>query len=527
MSIYPIHVRWSSVKLSAAAFTAAGLLGSAPQTVSADLVSSAPPAPEVLPDFSYAVLCDRAQKLAAKPYTPEPSTPLPDFLKKLTLDQYQALRFRPEQGPWRGSPMRFSLQFFHRGYIYQDPVNVYLVDRGHVTDFRFYPGQFDYTHSHFPEPVPNDLQFAGLRILYPLNRPDKQDEVATFIGATYFRLIGARQHYGAAGRGLTINTADPSGEEFPRFTEFWIQKPAPEATNIEFFALLDSPSAAGAYHFLLTPGAASVLEVQASLVLRREVKKLGLAPLTSMMYKSTTRLRFVPDYRPQVHDSDGLLLAGADSSWSWRPLNNPDRDFNLSQFSLPDPAGFGLFQRERDFFAYEDLGTRFELRPSLWVQPEGKWGAGVVELVEIPSPSDANDNIIAYWLANQKPAPGQEFRWAYKISALLVESPQPALYRVLSTFISPPHDKVPVRFIIDFEGQTPPEVPPKAPVEAEVQVSRGQVQNLGLEKNEVTGGWRASFNLVDAGDHPVELRLFLRSAAKRLSEVWLYHLKVP
>lgn len=463
--------------------------------------------------------------MAAKPYAPEPSTPLPEFLKQLTYDQYQSLRFHPEEGPWRGARMRFSLQFFHRGFIYQDPVRVYLLEAGQVTAFRFSTQQFDYSQSHFAKPIPPDLQFAGLRILYPLNKPGKQDEVATFIGATYFRLVGARQRYGAAGRGLTIDTAEPSGEEFPRFSEFWIEKPAEEASNLQFYALLDSPSAVGAFRFVLTPGEATCLEVEASLFLRREVKKLGLAPLTSMFYKGASQLRYIADYRPQAHDSDGLLLGSGTTEWSWRPLVNPEKEHQVSQFPLVNLAGFGLLQRDRDFFDYEDLTTRFELRPSLWVQPLGQWGPGTIELVEIPTPADANDNVIAYWLPNQKLAAGQELRWGYKLYALQTEPPRPPLLRVLSTLVNPPHEKVPIRFVIDFAGALPHAVS-GAPI-ANVQVSSGQVQNLGIERNEVIGGWRTSFNLADIGDRAVDLRLYLHHAGKRLSEAWLYHLRAP
>jgi len=493
----------------------------------ADPVASSPPSPRVAPAFSFSVLKDRARELAAKPYQPEPGAELPDFLKRLNYDQYQSLRFRPEQGPWKGERLPFSIQFFHRGYLFQDPVRIYLVDAGQVQDFRFSPQQFDYGQNQFPKPVPPDLQFAGLRVLYPVNNPSKQDEVATFIGASYFRLIGAHQRYGAAGRGLAINTAEPSGEEFPRFTEFWIEKPGQSANYLQLFALLDSPSVTGAWRFVIKPGEATELEVEASIFLRKEVKKLGLAPLTSMMLIGANHIRCIPDFRPEVHDSDGLLLRHGAEQWLWRPLINPEKDHQVSDFPAQELKGFGLLQRERDFHDYQDLASRYEVRPSLWVEPRDTWGRGALELVEIPTPSEGNDNIVAYWVAKDTPAVGQEFHWTYSLTASLTDPPRPPLLRVLNTRINPEHDKLPPRFVIDFTGDSLPSLAASAPVAANVQASHGEFRNVVIEKNEVTGGWRTFFDLAGAGAQPAELRLFLHSGDLVLSETWVYHYRGP
>jgi glucans biosynthesis protein len=490
-----------------------------------DSAEVSPARPQVAPGFSFAALRERVRAMAAQPYHAEAAPVLPDSLKGLSFDQYQSLRFRPEQGPWHGQAMRFSLQFLHRGYLFQDSVRVYLVDAGQVQDFRFSPEQFDYSQLHLTKPVTGDLQFAGLRVLYPLNVPGKQDEVASFIGATYFRLIGAGQRYGASGRGLAIDTAEPTGEEFPRFTEFWIEKPAPQATQLQLFALLDSPSAAGVYRFVVKPGERSDLEVEASVFLRKRVQKLGLAPLTSMFLKGANWTQYIADYRPQAHDSDGLLLEGGPGQWSWRPLINPDKDHHVSQFPFEQLAGFGLLQRDRNFHDYEDLIARFELRPSLWVQPLESWGAGRVELVEIPSSSDGNDNIVAYWLPKQIPDPGKELHWTYRLSATTSEPEKPSLLRVQSTLIGMPHDHAPLRFVLDFAEPAPIALASQAPLEANVQTSNGQIRNLMVQTNQAAGGYRASFELSGAPGQPADLRLYLHSAEKVLSETWLYHLQ--
>ena len=69
----------------------------------------------------------------------------------------------------------------------------------------------------------------------------------------------------------------------------------------------------------------------------------------------------------------------------------------ISAFADTSPRGFGLLQRERMFADYQDLEARYENRPSVWVEPIGDWGEGAVELVEIPSEQEVNDNIVAFW----------------------------------------------------------------------------------------------------------------------------------
>jgi periplasmic glucans biosynthesis protein len=479
--------------------------------------SPAAPAP-----FSFETLRQRAAALAEAPYRAEPNR-LPDFLKALDYDHYLAIRFRPESGPWVGEGLPFTLQFFHPGYLYQDAVVIHLLEGGQVRDFDFSPNRFDYGQNRFPKAVPADLHFAGLRVLYPVNAPGKQDEVATFVGASYFRLLGARQRYGISARALTIDTAEPTGEEFPRFTEFWVERPAPRTNSLQLFALLDSPRAAGAYRFVIKPGTVTVMDLEAWLFVRKEIKKLGLAPLTSMFLAGANRTRYLPDFRPEVHDSDGLLLQTSDGKWLWRPLVNPDKAHHLSEFRADNLAGFGLLQRQRDFHDYEDLQARFDLRPSLWVRPQNTWGTGTVELVEIPTPNEWNDNIVAYWVPKQKAGPGQQFHWNCSLSALLGEPDDSPLLRVENTRIAPPHDKKPVRFVVDFNGHNPRLPASPAKPEAKVQASRGEVQNLVVETNEVTGGWRAFFDLLPAGEQEADLQLFLHSGDEVLSETWLYY----
>ncbi len=476
--------------------------------------------------FSFQTIRERARALAAKEYRPEPNK-LPDFLKKLTYSDYQAIRFRTEQAPWRNPPLKFTLQFFHPGYLYQDPAVIHLVEDGQVRDFDFSPDQFDYGRLVFPQPLPRDLRFAGLRVLYPVNHPRKQDEIASFVGASYFRVLGARQRYGASMRGLAIDTAEPSGEEFPRFTEFWVERPGVASSRLQLFALLDSPSLAGAYRFVLKPGDTTILEEEASVFLRKEVRKLGLAPLTSMFLVGENRTRYVPDFRPEVHDSDGLLLQFGDGQWLWRPLVNPDKNHRISSFASDNLRGFGLLQRDREFRDYEDLAARYDLRPSLWVQMETNWGSGTVELVEIPSPDEFHDNVVAYWVPKQKPAVAQELHWVCALSAFLTGPARPRLLTVQATRIRPEHDKLPLLFVLDFNGDAPAGLMATNTLEAKVQASRGEVRNQVVQKNDLTGGWRMSFELAGDLGEEVELRAFLLSGSQTVSETWVYRYQRP
>jgi periplasmic glucans biosynthesis protein len=482
--------------------------------------------PPVAPAVSFESLRERARAMAAKEYHSEPNK-LPDFLKKLSYDDYHVIRYRPEQGPWIADQLDFRLEFFHPGFLYQDPVLIHLVEEGQVKDFDLSPQQFDYGRVHFPEPLPRDVHFAGLRVLYQLNQPRKWDELASFIGASYFRVLGARQRYGASFRGLAIDTAEPSGEEFPRFTEFWVEKPGPESTFIRVLALLDSSRAAGAFQFVIKPGDTTTVNQEASVFLRKEVKKLGLAPLTSMFLMGENRTRFVPDFRPEIHDSDGLLLQMGKTQWLWRPLVNPQKTHRVSSFPADNVTAFGLLQRDHDFRSYEDLGARYDLRPSLWVQPATNWGAGTIELVEIPTPNEVNDNIVAYWVPKQKPAPGQEIHWACTLSSFLTGPEHSALETVLATRISPEHDKIPPHFVIDFTGDAPGSFATNATVQAKIQTSRGEIQNLVVHKNDVTGGWRVFFDLGGELGDETELRAFLLSGSAILSETWVYSYLKP
>lgn len=472
--------------------------------------------------FSFETARSLARALAAKNFQPAVNSDLPDGLKKLTYDQYQAIRFRPEHSLWKDDHVRFIAQFFQRGYLYQDPVKIHVIDGERVTDVTYSPEQFDFHSNRIPENLPATLGFGGFRLLYPLNSPEKMDEVAEFLGATYFRVLGAAQRYGTSSRGLAIDTAEPDGEEFPRFTEFWLEKPAALAGGMRVYALLDSPSAAGAYCFVIEPGDVTHVQVEASLFFRRSPKKIGLAPMAGLFLSGENSTRCFPDYRRQVHDADGLLFEASPSDWLWRPLVNPARTHRITRFPAAEGKKFGLMQRDRQFSDYGDLASRFERRPSYWIEQGERWGTGAVELVEIPTTTDYNDNIIAYWTPRNVPSPGQELHFTYRISASLEGPDEGPLLRVSSTRLRPENGDLPPRFVIDFAGVAPHPRDLSAPGSARVHVSQGQAQNIVVQTNDVSGGWQVFFDLVGAGDKRTELRLRLQAGNEPESETWVY-----
>jgi glucans biosynthesis protein len=360
---------------------------------------------------------------------------------------------------------------------------------------------------------------------YALNAPRYKDELVVFLGASYFRALGQAQRYGASARGLALDTAERGGEEFPRFEQFWIVRPARGARELTIYALLDSRRVAGAYRFVLRPGAETVTEVTARLHPRESGGKYGIAPLTSMFLHAENQRAVVDDFRPEVHDSDGLAIEAANGEWLWRPLVNPRR-LLVTSFAQTDPRGFGLMQRDRAFASYEDLEARYDLRPSVWVEPIGAWGAGRIELVQIPTPDETNDNIVAYWVPEQVPRVGQPVEFRYRLLWQKASERRPPGAWVAQTrrgqgYASLADDVV--KLTVDFDGPALRKLPTDAAVKADLSVSGGQQLALILHRNDVTGAWRMVVQVRRAEkDKPVELRAILRNGKKALSETWSY-----
>jgi glucans biosynthesis protein len=475
--------------------------------------------------FSLDDVSRRAEKLAASAYQ-KPGATLPKALKALSYDDYRDIRYRPDRALWRNTKLPFEIMFFHRGYFYEEPVVIHEITAEGVRDIQFDPDAFDYGRNKLDREELRGLGFAGFRVHFPVNTPTYKDEVLAFLGASYFRGLGRGQRFGLSARALAIDTAESSGEEFPRFVEFWIQRPQATEKELTIYALLDSPRAAGAYRFVLRPGVTTVVDVDARLFLRRNVAKLALAPLTSMFYFGANQRPAQEDYRPQVHDSDGLSILTAAREWIWRPLVNPKR-LLVTSFALTNPRGFGLMQRARSFGDFEDLEARYDLRPSAWVELKGPWGPGRVELVQIPVPDETNDNIVAYWVPDWQPRPKEALPYGYRVLWQKDQESRPPVGWVRETRRGRGYAKSrdnSVVLHVDFDGPTLARMPPTATVDAVLWVdANGQVLERQLTRNKVTGGWRFVVRLrrVDAGK-PVELRAHLGRGNEVLSETWSY-----
>jgi glucans biosynthesis protein len=473
--------------------------------------------------FGFEDVAEQARKLAASAYQPA-TDKLPRELRDMEYDEYRDIRFKPDAALWREAKLPFEVMFFAAGRSFT-PVRVNEVVAQRARPVPFDPALFDFGRNKIEPRLRDELGFAGFRVHYAMNRPDYKDEVVVFLGASYFRAVGKGQVYGLSARGLAVDTAAPQGEEFPRFSEYWIERPQPNATTLTIYALLDSPRLSGAYQFLLRPGAETVMTVHASLYARSEIGKLGIAPLTSM-YDFGENQPGHDDYRPEVHDSDGLSVQSGEGEWLWRPLVNPKR-LLVTSFATVDPRGFGLMQRDRAFTSYEDTEARYERRPSVWVEPLGAWGPGRVELVQIPTPDETNDNIVAYWVPKQALTPQHPISVAYRMRWQMGTDTRGPLALVTQTRRGRGYVKQPdgqLKFVVDFEGGPLKGLAADAAVDAVVTVGAGaELAERNLFRNNVTGGWRMTVRLKrpDASK-PLELRAFLKTPQRTVSETWSY-----
>nr|WP_227417936.1 glucan biosynthesis protein G [Roseitranquillus sediminis] len=478
--------------------------------------------------FSFDTLSAAMKARAGERYA-EPET-AEGFVGDLTYSQYRHIAFRPDRARWADGESPFRLQAFHLGWLFEQPVPVREVVNGAVQPFSFTADDFFY-HGETENLVEDGATLpgvSGFRVNFPLNRADRFDEVVAFQGASYFRALGRGNAYGLSARGLAINTAMDGGEEFPRFSAFYLERPAPGARSVTVYAELDSESVTGAYRFVITPGRETAVDVTARLFFRDDVRHLGVAPLTSMfLYAEGNRSRF-DDYRPQVHDSNGLQVRRANGDILWRALANPPR-LGTSYFAETSPTGFGLHQRDRRFDEYQDAEARYEDRPSVDVDLLGDWGEGAVRLVEIPSDLEVNDNIVAYWVPRDGFAAGDEREYAYRLRwGMLAPDPEGDKAYVFETRTGVggasgvSNEDGSRKFVVDFRGGRLGQLDPDAEVEGKLSVNRGDVVSLTLHKLSGTDIWRFVADVVPEPNATMELVAFIEGYGDKLSETWLY-----
>ena len=467
--------------------------------------------------FRHQDVIDKARMLAQMPYHTRAKVPQ-DWLD-LTYEDYQTRWFRSRDALWGKTERSYNVDFFLPGLYFPRAVQMHSVADGLAQPVAFDLTLFDKTDKAPDLSTEGALGYSGFRLRTELSEPGKKNEFCVFQGASYFRAIGIGQAYGLSARGLALHTGDAEGEEFPEFTEFWLEAPAPGQRHMVVHALMDSPSAAGAYRFTITPGAACVMEVEATLFPREELTHAGIAPLTSMfLFDRTNRNRF-DDFRPAVHDSDGLLIENGNGETLWRPLANPAQ-LQVSSFVDENPRGFGLMQRSRNLSDFADLEAHYQDRPSLWVEPKGDWGKGAVTLVEIPADKEIYDNIVAYWRPRTPYPAGAEVRLDYRLT--WGTGPNGTLAQVVDTAAGARVFGDPGRIMtVDFEDHP---LLAGDPENFDVVLSSPHVElSTGvLQRNPATGGLRLAFSFEPGDRSLVELRAALRRDGQPATEVWLY-----
>jgi glucans biosynthesis protein len=480
--------------------------------------------------FSYAALKGRARAMAGTAYKPS-TLKLPAGMDNLDFDKYQSIRFKDDHSLWGDDKLRFQVKLFHLGLFFKRPVQIFEVTGDQAQELAYDPTMFDYGKSGVVgAKVPKDLGFAGFRVNSHLA---PQHDVVAFLGASYFRSTSGSKQYGLSARGLAVDTALPRDEEFPEFIDLYLERPDPTSNTLIVYALLDSPSVAGAYRFAITPGDSTVMDIDAAIYPRKEIERLGIAPCTSMFQTGENDRRMGNDWRPEIHDSDGLAMWTGGGEWIWRPLKNP-ATLRFNSFADNNPRGFGLLQRDRNFENYQDDGVFYEKRPSLWVEPKAGWGAGAIQLTEIPTVDETFDNIVAFWNPADKPKPGQELLFGYKLYWSVEPPARPPLARCVATrvgvggVVGQKRPKYSRRFAVDFAGGDFALMDTRVKVEPVISVSSGTVEITSARPLASVNGWRAMFDVVPGPTaDPITLRLYLAVDGQPLTETWLYEWVPP
>jgi periplasmic glucans biosynthesis protein len=486
--------------------------------------------------FNYDWLKNQARRLACRGYE-APNRVLPNILTQLDYDDYQAIRFSADRALWIREGLAFRVEFFHRGPLFKEPVRMHEIVDGQASAILYHPAMFDFHRTRVDAGVlSRDLGFAGFRVHF---HPDWRADIAAFLGASYFRAVGSDyRQYGISARGLAIDTGLDNGEEFPRFTDFWLQRPVKNSQRLTIYALMDSPSVAGAYRFDITPGATLIMDIDAAIYPRKTIERIGLAPLTSMYQHGENDRRMATDWRPEIHDSDGLQLLTGNGEWIWRPLMNPS-GIRVNSYFDGNPRGFGLLQRDRNFDHYQDDSVFYERRPSLWVEPRNGsasgWGAGAVQLTELPAPDETFDNIVAFWNPAAKPQPGQELLFSYRLYWGSEMPFAPALAQVVASrtgiggIVGQARKYFSYRFAVDFTGGELATLSKGAQVQPVISASRGEIEIASARPQAEINGYRAMFDLKPTDDStaPIDLRLYLRQDRQPLTETWLYQWTPP
>ena len=491
--------------------------------------------------FDFTSLKAHAKELAGKAYVDRKQV-LPPTLANMTPQNFNAIQYDAKHSLWNEIKGQLDVQFFHVGMGFKTPVRMYSVDSSskQAREVHFRPELFNYQNSQVDKSqLKGDLGFSGFK-LFKAPEIDRHD-IVSFLGASYFRAVDSTKQYGLSARGLAVDTYSNRQEEFPDFTKFWFETPTKDATRFVVYALLDSPSATGAYRFDIDCQADQVvMAIEAQVNARTAIKQLGIAPMTSMFSCGTHERRMCDTIHPEIHDSDRLAMWRGNGEWICRPLNNPAK-LQFNAFADKDPKGFGLVQTDHDFETYQDTVDWYSKRPSLWVEPTSAWGEGSVDLLEIPTTGETLDNIVVFWSPKNPVAAGDTLNFAYKLYWSALPPVGTPLARVHATrsgmggFVEgwAPGEHYPDvwarRFAIDFTGGGLDRLPEGTGIEPVVTVSNGKVQDFHVLVLPDIKGYRVIFDWYPTSDSvdPVEMRAFIRTQDRTLSETWLYQYFPP
>jgi glucans biosynthesis protein len=488
--------------------TASAVRAQTPQTAIATRMGDSQP-------FDPAAVVDIARQLAKKPFAAPPND-LPDAFSNLNNEQYGSIKFQ-QQPIWAGEGRGIALVPLHRGFLYTNAVDLYLVEDGAVRRVGYSPAQFNYGNINVPNNV-GDIGFSGFRLISQQGE-GKPFDFAVIQGATFFRAVARGQNFGAISRALTLKPAEARGEEFPIFRAFWLERPTAGSNSITVHGVIDSESTTGAVRMTFRPGDMTIIDVETTLFPRVNLEHVGLGAIASTYLYGPNDRRNADDIRLAVHESSGLQMLNGQGEWLWRPLHNPET-LQISAFVDNSPRGFGLLQRERSFEAFQDDDQRFERRPSLWIEPLGTWGQGSVQLLEIPTDSEINDNILAYWRPKEPMAAGSEVALAYRQYWGWNAPDRPPLATVLATRVGRGSGARRRRFAVDFTGDMLGTVP--GDLKSVLTVGPGAFQNLRVLTYPERKTVRVAFELDPGNENACEMRLILEAGGKPISETWLY-----
>ena len=414
--------RRTLLKGAAASAAAMSPLGEA-LAAQSDGLQYDPPVP-----FTYDLFKTQARDQANGPYIPPPR-PAPDVLQKINYEEWGKIRFRDDYALFADGPGRFPVTFFHLGLFFQKAVSMHVVEGGMSR-------QIIYEQSYFEMPANSPARDCRRARASPACA-SRRRATARSIGA---RTTGSP----SSAPPISARSASSGNTAFPRAAlRSTSRSPigrrnfptSPISTSIRagrrhvtLYALMEGPSIVGAFRFLMTRGQGRGDGHRGGAVHARAISRFGIAPLTSMYWFSETKKETAIDWRPEVHDSDGLAMWTGNGERLWRPLNNPPR-IMVSAFLDNNPRGFGLLQRDRVFDHYLD-GVFYDRRPSLWVEPlpgpsgEG-WGKGSIQLCEIPTDDEIHDNVVAMWVPAEPVPAGAELNLNYRLH-WLADEPYPS-----------------------------------------------------------------------------------------------------